>query len=657
MPDDETWPQPPPPPARLPPPPPYAGPSPLAPFGYPAAAAVPKRRDRGRWIALAVIVVIVVGIGLASVGGDAARAPDDCVLSAGWACAAVSVPVDHFDPAGQSTIDVTYAVHEATSRGSAPRRVLVIATGGPGASGLDDGIWMLDSLSSRITDAFDVVTFDARGVGLSDGRDCPRASSAYDAGPITATSARTLVTDCIREADADDIDLHRYATVQVVEDLETIRQRLGVDRITLYGSSYGTVVAQAYAAAHPDRLEGLVLDAPIDRSLPATRMWSVAAHGFEDAVGATLDWCAQDEDCREALPDPSATYQRLLDTLDRTGDLNAPIQGPDGDARNLTLSREQLDAMTDGAMYATSSRMTWLRALAAFERGDRRKLVHLYDAWLGPGSSSTFAYFATWCADVRASPTARDDDYDAYLEAVRRERVTARSSIDVASAIVPCVFWPAQPPAFAPPAEAPTVPTLILTSTDDPITPESEARAIAGRLPQARIIETLGGGHGSLGDACPNARMAEFVVDGQLPVGQTSICEGAVADPFIPLAASPASGAEDAALGLIWELYAAPEVVAWDGIGTLRIGCADGGRATFANTTPSGGPSSRVSVVLRDCAWASAATFTGDGTFDTASGDADLHLHSTRGDIEVVSKGSIVSVSGTWDGKPADAGN
>ena len=64
-----------------------------------------------------------------------------------------------------------------------------------------------------------------------------------------------------------------------------------------------------------------------------------------------------------------------------------------------------------------------------------------------------------------------------------------------------------------------------------------------------------------------------------------------------------------------------------------------------------------MSVALRDCAWASAATFTGDGTFDTASGDADLDLHSTRGDIEVVSKGSIVSVSGTWDGKPADAGN
>jgi pimeloyl-ACP methyl ester carboxylesterase len=603
------------------------------------------------------MVVIVVGIAVAASVGDSGTKPADCGLDPSWSCSAVSVPVDHFGGQDQPTIDVTYAVHGATHRGSAPRRVLLIATGGPGASGLDDGVWMLGAMSSRITDAFDVVTFDARGVGRSDGRDCPRASRDYDGAPITPTSAKALVTDCIHEADADGLDLHRYATVQVVEDIETIRQRLGVDRITLFGSSYGTVVAQAYAAAHPDRLDGLVLDAPIDRSLAAARMWSVAAHGFEDAVGATLGWCARDADCHAAMPDPSEAYRRLLDDFTRYGDLNAPLIGPNGNTSTLTLSREQFDTMTDSAMYDPTSRMAWLRALAANDHGDRRRLVHLYDTWTGPGSSSTFAYYATWCADVRASPTTDGDGFAAYMEALREQRVTTQSSVGIASSIAPCVFWPAQPGTWAPPPETTSVPTLLLTSTTDPITPESEARSIVGRLPLARLIETRGGGHGSLGASCPNDRMADFVVDGALPVGQTSICDGVVADPFIPLPTSPATDAENAALGLIWELAAAPELLTWNGLGTLRLGCVDGGRVTLANTSPDAGASSRVSVTLRDCEWATAATFSGDGTYDLSTGDADLHLHSPRGDIEVVSHGSNIAVTGTWDGKPASNGH
>ena len=257
------------------------------------------------------------------------------------------------------------------------------------------------------------------------------------------------------------------------------------------------------------------------------------------------------------MRDPSATYDRLLDAF-RDGDLSASITGSDGSASTLTLSRAQFDTVTDSAMYDPMSRMAWLRALAAFDRGDRRKVVHLYDAWVGSGLSSTFAYFATWCADVRASPTARDDDYDAYISELRHDGAGDPGALDIATAIVPCVFWPAQPSTWAPPAEATTVPTLILTTTTDPITPESEAKAITGRLPLARLIETRGGAHGSLGASCPNARMADFVVDGQLPIGQTSVCDGSVANAFIPLPGSPATDAEDAALGLVWEILGRP---------------------------------------------------------------------------------------------------
>jgi proline iminopeptidase len=41
--------------------------------------------------------------------------------------------------------------------------------------------------------------------------------------------------------------------------MERLREHLGIDRWTLFGVSWGTTLAQAYAHAHPDRVDVLVL--------------------------------------------------------------------------------------------------------------------------------------------------------------------------------------------------------------------------------------------------------------------------------------------------------------------------------------------------------------------------------------------------------------
>ena len=44
-----------------------------------------------------------------------------------------------------------------------------------------------------------------------------------------------------------------------VADIEALREALGLERLHLYGFSYGGMVSQAYALAHPDRVTSLVL--------------------------------------------------------------------------------------------------------------------------------------------------------------------------------------------------------------------------------------------------------------------------------------------------------------------------------------------------------------------------------------------------------------
>ena len=46
--------------------------------------------------------------------------------------------------------------------------------------------------------------------------------------------------------------------------MEAIRAQLGVDKLTLFGISYGTELAIAYARAHPQHVERLILDSVVD---------------------------------------------------------------------------------------------------------------------------------------------------------------------------------------------------------------------------------------------------------------------------------------------------------------------------------------------------------------------------------------------------------
>ncbi len=48
-------------------------------------------------------------------------------------------------------------------------------------------------------------------------------------------------------------------TQDLVDDIETLRRHLGIDRWLLFGGSWGSTLALAYAQAHPDRIRGLVL--------------------------------------------------------------------------------------------------------------------------------------------------------------------------------------------------------------------------------------------------------------------------------------------------------------------------------------------------------------------------------------------------------------
>src|SRR5437899_11617462 len=91
-------------------------------------------------------------------------------------------------------------------------------------------------------------------------------------------------------------DRRAYAIDDYVADVEELRKHLGLERFMLLGHSHGGVVAQAYAAAYPDRVERLVLASTLARF----------ADGHQAAMEASMQAKASEpwyEDARAALED------------------------------------------------------------------------------------------------------------------------------------------------------------------------------------------------------------------------------------------------------------------------------------------------------------------------------------------------------------------
>jgi proline iminopeptidase len=135
-------------------------------------------------------------------------------------------------------------------------------------------------------------------------------------------------------------DLSANTTWHLVADIERLRERLGIDSWLVYGGSWGSTLALAYAQTHPDRVDQLVL-------APVTLTRRVDVDWLSRGVGLLLpqEW--------EALRDHLPAHER-------DGDLTA------------AYARQLASPDPDLAAAAARAWCDWEEALVAHENGARR---------------------------------------------------------------------------------------------------------------------------------------------------------------------------------------------------------------------------------------------------------------------------------------------
>jgi proline iminopeptidase len=105
-------------------------------------------------------------------------------------------------------------------------------------------------------------------------------------------------------------DVVDNTTWHLVSDLERLRAHLGIERWVLFGGSWGSTLALAYAEAHPERCLGLVLRG-IFLAAPSELEWFMHGMGqfFPEAWRAFAEFLPEDE--RDDLL--GNYYRRLTD--------------------------------------------------------------------------------------------------------------------------------------------------------------------------------------------------------------------------------------------------------------------------------------------------------------------------------------------------------
>ncbi len=440
-------------------------------------------------------------------------------------CTTVPVPIDDANPTGAQA---HLAVIKIPASG---RRIgsLLLNPGGPGASAVDAVVSLADGLDgSPISEHFDMVGFDPRGVGYSTPQLRCRTDAEFDAWrrePMVDYSKagvaaieqlyRNLAAQCAQRLGKE--FLAGVGTASAARDMDTVRQALGEEKINYLGFSYGTELGTAYLQRYPDRVRAMVLDGAIDPEADPVASLVDQMAGFQVAF---TDYAA---DCAKSPACPLGTDPQKA--VDRFHQLVNPLvakPGPTSDPRGLSYA----DAITGtvNALYTPSYWKYLTSGLLGLQRGtDAGDLLLLADDYQGRDPDGRYdggqdAFSGIRCVDA---PTPTDPAVWADADRQIRQRApflaygefTGYAPRDL------CAFWPV-PPTSTPKAASPAPPgsAVVVSTTHDPATPYQAGVDLARQL-HAPLITYDGTQHTVVfdGDSCVDDAVIAYFVDRKVP--------------------------------------------------------------------------------------------------------------------------------------------
>lgn len=414
-------------------------------------------------------------------------------------CASLPVAEDPEHPDG-AQINLQLAVIPALNQRSTAAPLFLLA-GGPGQSAVD--LYMsVAAAFGRVARDHDIVLLDQRGTGRSAALRCD-----YPADWSEAANELSV----LREATAKCLALlgphvRLYTSGVAVQDLDLARRALGYRRISLYGASYGTRMAELYMRRYGAFVEAVILDGVTD---PEKVFGADTPTDGERALQSIVARCLEGRDCAAAFPRLPAELGGLR-TRFGAEHVSLTMADPESGLPRVVPFNHTMLAAALRFMSYSAAQASLLPALIhqasagnlAPLAAQSLMLTHQVGDALASGMQMTVVCSedAPYFADAHIDRAALVRTY------LGTEQLDALQEM--------CKLWP-QGPVDAD-LHAPLrsdVPTLLLSGEADPVTPPANAAALARGLTRRRHLILRGEGHGQATVGCVPRLMAQFLND------------------------------------------------------------------------------------------------------------------------------------------------
>ena len=384
-------------------------------------------------------------------------------------------------------ISLRIVVLPATGTERAPDPIVYIA-GGPGSSAVEDAPGIVQ-LFGKIREHRDLVFLDQRGTGDSHPLNCSFYNPADPQSYLGYFFPLEEVRKC-REQLEPNANLTLYTTPIAMDDLDEVRAALGYEQLNIFGGSYGTRASLVYMRQHPKHVRTVTLlgVAPTNEFMPQ----NFAQH-MERALQGVVAECAADQSCNQAFPNLRAETKTVLEQLIR-GPVEVEVKYPSRDSGNpvkVKLSRNLAVEAIRYMLYnpGQASRVPLFLHLAAEGNFAPLAQAALFYRRELVGSGSNGLYLSITCAEDLP-----------WIKPGEGERLAANTFLGdyrLQQQREACALWPRAtiPSDYSHPVRS-TAPVLILTGEWDPVTPPSNAEAVARSLPNSLHVVVPHGAHG-----------------------------------------------------------------------------------------------------------------------------------------------------------------
>ena len=259
------------------------------------------------------------------------------------------------------------------------------------------------------------------------------------------------------DSQGEDLPISAMSLREVIGDLLAVLDHARVEQAAVVGTGYGAYLAQLLAILHPQRVHSLVLDSPLISASDE----AIAQQALRD-----LYW--------EGTDPATDTTARTLRRLAQEGSLDASRAGPVVLAVHEHGGPEAVRDLVDLLAVGRGS-LTWTSV---------RQVLN--QAWL---QSTPYVIEHDLTARIMHTELGRGHHADGGpLDPLLLEAEQAR-------AVAPFTHERVDLYELAP---AITAPTLVLTGTQDLVSPPSIARDLAARIPGAQLLEIRGARHSML---------------------------------------------------------------------------------------------------------------------------------------------------------------